>query len=76
MNETRKTYGELKIGDIIYWYGALVRIVKINRVNCEKEDCTYFTIEPYNVEAIRILGEFYAHGTYGGINKLSVITIN
>lgn len=73
------TYADLQIGDIIYWYGALVKIIRINRfkaneVSCEK-DCTYFEIEPVNEETIKILGTFYSHGSYGGIDTLTVYKV-
>ena len=72
MEDIKVKYSELQIGDIIYWYGALVRIISINRVNTDKGSCTYFEIEPYNDESIKILGKFYAHGSYGGVDWLEV----
>ena len=69
-------YGDLRKGDIIFWYGAIVRIIDVSHV---KRKCggvlkssTYFTIEPYNKEAVDILGDFYSHATYGGIDELTV----
>ena len=71
-------YSELKTGDVIIWYGAEVVIREIHREYREPYghfkggNCTYFTIAPNNKKAIEILGRFYAHGTYGGIDTLEV----
>lgn len=69
-------YGDLRKGDIIIWYGAEVRITNVLHVKCKHggvlKPCTYFTIVPYNKEAVDILGDFYSHATYGGIDELSV----
>lgn len=69
-------YGDLRKGDIIIWYGAAVRITNVLHVKCKcgvvLKSCTYFTIEPYNKEAVDILGDFYSHGTYGGVDGLTV----
>lgn len=73
--ETAK-YGDLYAGDVIIWYGAIVRIVDVSRTLCKcgntYKPCTYFTIEPYNEKAVEILGDFYAYGQYGGIDTLTV----
>lgn len=69
-------YGDLRKGDIIKWYGAEVRIINVLHVKCKcggvLKSSTYFTIEPYNKEAVDILGDFYSHATYGGIDELTV----
>lgn len=72
-------YSELKVNDVIMWYGAKVRITKINRIKRvlnaktqKEENCTYFTIEPFDDNAVKILGSFYARGTYGGVDWLEV----
>lgn len=71
-------YSDLKIGDVIIWYGAEVVIREINREyrkpfgHFKGGNCTYFTIAPNNKKALEILGRFYAHGTYGGIDELTV----
>lgn len=79
MNEIKTemvNYSDLRKGDIIFWYGAAVRVIDVSHAkhNCGGvlKPCTYFTIEPYNEEAVNILGEFYSHGTYGGIDELTV----
>lgn len=80
MTKTVK-YSELKIGDVIIWYGAEVVIRDINRIYREPNghfkggNCTYFTIAPNNEKALEILGGFYAHGTYGGIDTLEVAKV-
>lgn len=66
------TYADLKVGDVIYWYGAKVRITDVTHMICHDKPCTYFTIESYNDEAIHILGNFYSHGRYGGLDILTV----
>lgn len=69
-------YGDLRKGDIIKWYGATVRIIDVSHVKREcggfLRPCTYFTIEPYDIEAVELLGNFYSHGQYGGIDELRV----
>lgn len=69
-------YKDLQKGDVIAWYGALLRIVAIVHImrtyKGEKDPCTYFTVEPYNDESVKILGRFYARGTYGGVDYLEV----
>lgn len=79
MNEIKfdiVNYGDLRTGDIIKWYGATVRIIDVSHVKrkCSGvlKPCTYFTIEPYSNEAVEILGNFYSHGQYGGIDELTV----
>ena len=75
-NMEQVKYKDLKTGDIIAWYGALLRIVSIVKLTRtykgEKDPCTYFTVEPYNNEALELLGRFYCRGTYGGVDTLEV----
>lgn len=70
-NTIEKRYDQLKINDVIYMYGAKERIADIST----NEQDTYFTVEPYDHEAVEILGSFYSHGTYGGINSLTATVI-
>ena len=35
-----------------------------------------FEIEPYNDEAEQILGNFYSHGCYGGVESLTLEKLN
>lgn len=76
-----KRYDELKCGDVINWYGAKERIVKIieypptSNEYYQNEKVINFTVEPVDDEAVKILGKFYSHGTYGGIGCLPVTVI-
>ena len=72
MKYIEKRYDELKVGDVIWWYGAKERIVEVieyppvtNEVY-QNEKVIRFTVEPADDEAVKILGKFYSHGTYGG----------
>ena len=75
------SYNQLKTGDIIYWYGALLDIVDVwhetreNKRLQVKQKCTYFETKEHNDESIAILGKFYCRGTYGGIDELQVCKI-
>ena len=81
MNKIVK-YGELKIGDVVYFHGAVVKIVNIITGgvcsnSCYKgEHIINFEIEPYNDEAEQILGSFYSHGCYGGVESLTLVKEN
>ena len=75
------TYGELKKNDVIIFHGAEVEIkdVRICGV-CDNEfhkgeKIINFTIEPNNKEALAILGNFYSHGTYGGVESIQICKI-
>lgn len=73
MNEIR--YDELKAGDVIVFHGAKERIVEV-RDDGESEyhkgeRVIRFDLEPYDDEAVQILGKFYSHGTYGGVGFLT-----
>lgn len=77
-----KRYDELKVNDIIWWHGAKVRVTDVQSFPYTEEyfkgqtDKTVnFTIEPFDNEAIRVLGNFYSHGTYGGVGCLPIETI-
>ena len=81
MNKQIK-YGELKKGDVVYFHGALVKIVNtiiggVCNNGCYKgERIINFEIEPYNDEAEQILGSFYGHGCYGGVESLTLEKLN
>lgn len=71
-------YGELNKNDIVIFHGAQV-VIKETRVNgiCDNnyhkgEKIISFDIEPYDDEALKILGNFYAYGTYGGVESRSI----
>lgn len=70
------SYGELKAGDVVWFYGARVRIVDVRVEGMsdyyEGERVIRFDIEPYDEECVRTLGKFYSHGTYGGVEHLAL----
>lgn len=63
-------YGDLKEGNIIYFYGAKLRVSNIKHMDVDGKKCTYFSTEAFDKEAVEILG-FYAKGTYGGLDILT-----
>lgn len=75
-NEIR--YGELKVGDVVFFHGAKVVIKNIHVSGiCDNEwhkgeNIINFEITPYDDEAINILGNFYSHGWYGGVESLTL----
>lgn len=78
-NYTEKRYDELKVGDVINFHGANVKVKDIKRrpytEEYYKDECTeviHFEIEPADDEAEQILGKYYAHGWYGGVGCLKV----
>lgn len=73
MKEIR--YDELRAGDVIVFYGAKERVVEV-RDDGESEyykgeRVIRFDLEPYDDEAVKLLGKFYSHGTYGGVGFLT-----
>jgi len=74
MEHEIKTYGQLQIGDVIFFHGANVKVIDIKRTPYRdnlltKDECKEvisFEIEPADDEAVEILGRFYSHGWYGG----------
>ena len=78
MNKIVK-YGELKKGDVVQFHGALVKIINVvvsgfcDNEYHKGERIINFEIEPYNDEAERILGSFYSHGCYGGVESLTLV---
>ena len=81
MNKIVK-YGELKKGDVVYFHGALVKIVNTiiggicDNGRYKGERIINFEIEPYNDEAEQILGSFYSRGCYGGVESLTLVKEN
>lgn len=72
-------YDELRVGDIIRWHGAKERVTEVVD-ECESdhyagERVILFTLEPYDDEAVNLLGKFYSKGTYGGVGFLTVTLI-
>lgn len=76
-NEIR--YDELRVGDIIRFHGAKERITEVvdegESDHYTGERVIRFTLEPYDEEAVKLLGKFYSKGTYGGVGFLTVTLI-
>lgn len=75
-------YDELKKNDVIRFHGANVIIAEITETPAPAnkwypyEKTINFRIKPADKEAIEILGNFYAHGEYGGVGCLQVELIS
>ena len=75
-------YDELKKNDVILFHGANVIITEITETPAPanewypNEKSITFTIKPADDEAIKTLGKFYAHGTYGGVGCLTTTLIS
>lgn len=79
-----KRYDELKINDVIIFHGGKCRVTDLkttpyvftedNRIDFSNETdvVVSFTIEPEDEECVELLGNFYSHGTYGGVGCLKV----
>ena len=71
-----KKYGELKKGDVIWWYGGKVRIIRVWDIGesdyYKGERVMRFEVEPADEECVKVLGNFYSHGVYGGVEHLEV----
>ena len=71
-----KYYRYLKIDDVILFSGAKLIVEAIHR--CRAKDghpAVYFTVSPWDRAAIESLGWFYATGTYGGNDDLTVAVV-
>ena len=72
----KKRYGDLQKGDIIWWYGGKVRITAVRTDGMSSyfpgERVMRFDVEPADEECVKVLGNFYSHGTYGGVEHLEV----
>lgn len=72
-----KKYKELRKGDIIWWYGGKVKIEEIwidgKGSYYKDENVIRFRVRPADDECIKTLGNFYANGTYGGIEHLEAV---
>jgi hypothetical protein len=70
-------YDELKVNDVIKFHGANVRVTKVIETPAPanewypNEKTIRFDIEPADEDAVKILGKFYSHGTYGGVGCLT-----
>lgn len=75
-------YDELRVNDVIKFHGANLRVAKITETPAPankwypNEKSIRFEVEPADDEAIKILGKFYSHGSYGGVGCLTVELIS
>lgn len=71
-----KTYGELKTGDLIWFHGAEVELVWVKHyTTADGVNITDFKVKPHNAHALDVLGSFYGNAEYGGIDTLTVATV-
>lgn len=69
-------YDEIQEGDIILFHGARERVIKVVTFPAPANDyfpeekTISFDLEPADDKAISLLGNFYSHGTYGGVGCL------
>lgn len=68
-------YKSLRAGFIIHFHGANLRVTAVRNDGPSEyypgEDVYSFDVEPADEEAIKLLGNFYSHGTYGGVGFLT-----
>lgn len=63
---------------LYFFHGAKVTIKNIHVSGiCDNkwhkgERIIDFEIEPYDDEAVTVLGDFYSHGSYGGVESLTL----
>lgn len=77
-----KRYDELEKGDVIMFHGAKLELVDV-RIDkpapaneCYPNECVIrFDTKPFDKAAVKVLGNFYANGTYGGVGCLTVEVI-
>lgn len=64
-------FDELRAGDVIYWYGAKVIVTEVRDAGESEyypgERVIRFDVEPFDKKSIKMLGQFYSRGTYGGV---------
>lgn len=69
-------YDELKVGNVIRFHGANEIVVDVwdegESEYYPGEKIIRFELRPYDEEAIKILGNFYSKGVYGGVGFLTV----
>lgn len=69
-------YDSIRKGYIINWHGANERVTNVRDDGpseyYEGERVISFDLEPADEEAVKLLGSFYSHGTYGGVGFLEV----
>ena len=75
-------YDELKKNDVIRFHGANLIITEIHETPAPankwypNEKSISFRVKPADKEAIETLGNYYAHGEYGGVGCLTVTLIS
>lgn len=71
-------YDELRVNDVIKFHGANLKVVNVTETPAPankwypNEKTIGFEVEPADDEAVKILGKFYSHGSYGGVGCLTV----
>ena len=71
-------YDEIQKNDVIRFHGANLRVTKVTEAPAPankwypNEKTISFDVEPADDEAVKILGNFYSHGSYGGVGCLTV----
>ena len=83
MKYTEKRYDELEKGNVIFFYGAKVKLVDVRQYPYKEEFykgqtdvVVNFDIEPVDEQAIKILGKGYAYGCYGGVGCLTAAVLS
>lgn len=77
VNTKEIRYDEIKVGDVIFWHGAKEIVKKVFEFPAPANEwfpdevSITFELEPADEEAVRLLGNFYSHGTYGGVGCLT-----
>lgn len=75
-------YDELKVNDIIRFYGAELQIIELNErpapanEHYPNEKTISFKVKPANKQAEKIIGKYYAHGEYGGVGCLEIFLVH
>ena len=72
-------YDELKKGMIVIFHGAKLRIEDVREFpykgeyfKDETDKVINFDVSPYDQDSIDQMGNFYSHGTYGGVGCLTI----
>lgn len=76
-------YDEIRVGDVVRFYGANVKVVAVREWPAPaneyypEEKTINFDVVPAEDgdtehDAIQLLGKFYSHGTYGGVGCLTI----
>lgn len=71
-------YDEIQKNDVIRFHGANLRVTKVTESPAPanqwypNEKSISFKVEPADDEAVKVLGNFYSRGCYGGVGCLTV----